>query len=234
MASFSVLSRPSSSLSCRAISAFRDCSATSSSRLTPLPLSRGLGEREHSVGQGHVQQQLSGRTRLQFGEVERAALVGVLGRHNTKRHIAVNASSESVSTEMPSEAPAAASFKHILLPIIDSNPYLSSGTRAAASTVTSLARAFGSDITVAVVDEGPFAGDKELRAKNIRWHLAEGGFENFALIEKEGQNPGAAIGEIADDMNLDLVVLGMESIHSKQIDGNTLAEFVPCPVLLLP
>lgn len=26
----------------------------------------------------------------------------------------------------------------------------------------------------AVIDEGPFAGDKELRAKNIRWHLAEG------------------------------------------------------------
>ncbi|GAQ80004.1 hypothetical protein KFL_000440060 [Klebsormidium nitens] len=233
MATSSVLSRPSSSLSCRAISSSRECSSTYSSRLTPLPLLRGRVERAHRVGEGHVQQQLIGRTRHQFGEEGRAPFGGVLRGH-TKRHIAVNASGESLATEIPSEAPAAASFKHILLPIIDSNPYLSSGTRAAASTVTSLARAFGSDITVAVVDEGPFAGDKELRAKNIRWHLAEGGFENFALIEKEGQNPGAAIGEIADDMNLDLVVLGMESIHSKQIDGNTLAEFVPCPVLLLP
>jgi hypothetical protein len=42
----------------------------------------------------------------------------------------------------------------------------------------------------------------------MRWCICNpcaGGFENFALIEKEGQNPGAVIGEIADDMNLDLV-----------------------------
>ena len=66
--------------------------------------------------------------------------------------------------------------------------------------------------------------------------IISGGFEEFGLIESlgEGKKPAAVIGEIADDMNLDLVVLSMESIHSKHIDGNLLAEFVPCPILLLP
>jgi len=63
-----------------------------------------------------------------------------------------------------------------------------------------------------------------------------GGFEEFKLMERtgEGKRPAVVIGEIADDMNLDLVVLSMESIHAKHIDSNLLAEFVPCPVLLLP
>lgn len=63
-----------------------------------------------------------------------------------------------------------------------------------------------------------------------------GGFEEFKLMEKigAGKRPAVVIGEVADDMNLDLVVLSMESIHSKHIDSNLLAEFVPCPVLLLP
>jgi hypothetical protein len=63
-----------------------------------------------------------------------------------------------------------------------------------------------------------------------------GGFKDFTLVERlgEGKRPAAVIGEVADDMGLDLVVLSMESIHSKHVDSNLLAEFVPCPVLLLP
>lgn len=63
-----------------------------------------------------------------------------------------------------------------------------------------------------------------------------GGFQEFQLLERlgEGKKPTSIIGEVADDLNLDLVVLSMESIHSKHVDGNLLAEFVPCPVLLLP
>lgn len=63
-----------------------------------------------------------------------------------------------------------------------------------------------------------------------------GGFKEFKLMERlgEGKKPTAIIGEVADDLNLDLVVLSMEAIHSKHVDGNLLAEFVPCPVLLLP
>ena len=57
------------------------------------------------------------------------------------------------------------------------------------------------------------------------------------MMERLGEGskkPTAIIGELADDLNLDLVVLSMEAIHSNHVDGNLLAEFVPCPVLLLP
>ena len=50
----------------------------------------------------------------------------------------------------------------------------------------------------------------------------------------QGKKPAAIIGEVADEMNMDLVVLSMEAIHAKHVDANLLAEFIPCPVLLLP
>lgn len=66
--------------------------------------------------------------------------------------------------------------------------------------------------------------------------IISGGFKEFGLMERlgEGKKPTAIIGEVADDLNLDLVVLSMEAIHSKHVDANLLAEFIPCPVLLLP
>jgi hypothetical protein len=63
-----------------------------------------------------------------------------------------------------------------------------------------------------------------------------GGFQEYKLLERlgEGNKPTAIIGEVADDLNLDLVVISMEAIHSKHVDANLLAEFIPCPVVLLP
>ena len=71
---------------------------------------------------------------------------------------------------------------------------------------------------------------------NESFNTMTGGFQEFRLLEKlgEGSKPTAIIGEVADDLSLDLVVLSMEAIHSKHIDANLLAEFIPCPVLLLP
>ncbi|XP_031478367.1 uncharacterized protein LOC116249288 [Nymphaea colorata] len=129
-------------------------------------------------------------------------------------------------------------FKHVLLPITDRNPYLSEATRQAAATTTALAKKFGADITVVVIDEKEkeTIPEYETQLSSIRWHLSEGGFQEFGLLERlgEGKKTTAIIGEVADDLNLDLVVLSMESIHSKHVDGNLLAEFIPCPVLLLP
>ncbi|CAN6485146.1 unnamed protein product [Victoria cruziana] len=129
-------------------------------------------------------------------------------------------------------------FKHVLLPITDRNPYLSEATRQAAATTTALAKKFGADITVVVIDEKEKEAIPEYETKmsSIRWHLSEGGFQEFGLLERlgEGKKPTAIIGEVADDLNLDLVVLSMEAIHSKHVDGNLLAEFIPCPVMLLP
>eukprot|EP00884_Botryococcus_braunii_P005233 jgi/Botrbrau1/14710/Bobra.0108s0060.1 len=40
--------------------------------------------------------------------------------------------------------------------------------------------------------------------------------------------------DVADEISADMLVLSSTMIHSKAIDANLLAEFVPCPVLLLP
>ncbi|TQD85752.1 hypothetical protein C1H46_028668 [Malus baccata] len=123
-----------------------------------------------------------------------------------------SAQAEPQGPQVSSAADAFTNFKHLLLPITDGNPYLSEGTRQAIATVAALAKKYGSDITVV------------------------GGFQEYKLLERlgEGNKPTAIIGEVADDLNLDLVVISMEAIHSKHIDANLLAEFIPCPVILLP
>ncbi|KAL5200986.1 hypothetical protein ABZP36_035340 [Zizania latifolia] len=128
--------------------------------------------------------------------------------------------------------------KHVLLPVTDRNPYLSEGTRQAAATSASLAKKYGANITVVVIDDKPKEEipEHDTQMSSIRWHLSEGGFTEFGLMERlgEGKKPTAIIAEVADELELDLVVLSMEAIHSKHVDGNLLAEFIPCPVLLLP
>ncbi|XP_076910095.1 uncharacterized protein LOC143567595 [Bidens hawaiensis] len=137
-----------------------------------------------------------------------------------------------------SVAEAFTEFRHLLLPITDRNPYLSEGTRQAAATTAALAKKYGADITVVVIDEKlkESLPEHDTQLSSIRWHLSEGGFQEFKLLERlgEGSKPTAIIGEIADDMNLDLVIMSMEAIHSKHVDANLLAEFIPCPVILLP
>ncbi|WOG97568.1 hypothetical protein DCAR_0416909 [Daucus carota subsp. sativus] len=129
-------------------------------------------------------------------------------------------------------------FKHLLLPITDRNPYLSEGTRQATSTAAALAKKYGAEITVVVIDgnQKETLPDHETQLSSIRWHLSEGGFTEYKLLERlgDGSKPTAIIGEIADEMSLDMVIMSMEAIHSKHVDANLLAEFIPCPVLLLP
>ncbi|KDP23968.1 hypothetical protein JCGZ_25356 [Jatropha curcas] len=141
-------------------------------------------------------------------------------------------------SEVSLAADAFTHFKHLLLPITDRNPYLSEGTRQAAATAAALAKKYGADITVVVIDEKERESlpEHETQMSSIRWHLSEGGFQEFKLLERlgEGNKPTAIIGDVADELNLDLVVISMEAIHSKHVDANLLAEFIPCPVLLLP
>ncbi|XP_022847798.1 uncharacterized protein LOC111370359 isoform X2 [Olea europaea var. sylvestris] len=129
-------------------------------------------------------------------------------------------------------------FKHLLLPVTDGNPYLSEGTKQAMATTAALAKKYEADITVLVINEKEKESlpEHDTQLASIRWHLSEGGYQDFKLLERlgEGNKPTAIIGEVADDMNLDLVVMSMEAIHSKHVDANLLAEFIPCPVLLLP
>ena len=41
-------------------------------------------------------------------------------------------------------------------------------------------------------------------------------------------------GDVADQSSADLVIMSSEAVHAKIVDANLLAEFVPCPMLLLP
>ncbi|GLT82598.1 hypothetical protein SLE2022_009610 [Rubroshorea leprosula] len=154
------------------------------------------------------------------------------------RRIGHKAKVKPQENEISVAADAFTQFKHLLLPITDRNPYLSEGTRQAATTTAALAKKYGADITVVVIDEKlkESLPEHETQLSSIRWHLSEGGFQEFKLLERlgEGSKPSAIIGEVADDLNLDLVVMSMEAIHSKHVDANLLAEFIPCPVLLLP
>ncbi|XP_048501932.1 uncharacterized protein LOC104895556 isoform X2 [Beta vulgaris subsp. vulgaris] len=136
----------------------------------------------------------------------------VFSRLSTSTRFSHNVKIKAQQSEASVAVDAFTQFKHLLLPITDRNPYLSEGTRQAAATTAALAKKYGADITVV------------------------GGFQEFRLLEKlgEGSKPTAIIGEVADDLSLDLVVLSMEAIHSKHVDANLLAEFIPCPVLLLP
>lgn len=161
--------------------------------------------------------------------------VSVFSRFPRIRHLAKAMPQESEAS-LASEA--FTKFKHLLLPITDRNPYLSEGTRQAAATTAALAKKYGADITVVVIDEKQKESfpEHDTQLSSIRWHLSEGGFQEFKILERlgEGNKPTAIIGEIADDLNMDLVIISMEAIHSKHVDANLLAEFSPCPVLLLP
>ncbi|CAN7046649.1 unnamed protein product [Brassica rapa subsp. trilocularis] len=163
--------------------------------------------------------------------------LSIFPNHRKGKGGAIKAQSKEASLPV-GEGDALTSIKHLLLPVIDRNPYLSEGTRQAAATTTSLANKYGADITVVVIDEEKreSSSEHETQVSNIRWHLAQGGFEKFKLLERlgEGKKATAVIGEVADELGTELVVLSMEAIHSKFIDANLLAEFIPCPVLLLP
>ncbi|KAK7346318.1 hypothetical protein VNO80_20834 [Phaseolus coccineus] len=154
------------------------------------------------------------------------------------RRIAHKAKAKPQEPEVSVAGDAFTEFKHLLLPITDRNPYLSEGTRQAIATTSALAKKYGADITVVVIDEQQkeTLPEHETQLSSIRWHLSEGGLKDYNLLERlgEGSKPTAIIGDVADDLNLDLVVISMEAIHTKHIDANLLAEFIPCPVMLLP
>ncbi|KAJ1375862.1 Rossmann-like alpha/beta/alpha sandwich fold [Sesbania bispinosa] len=154
------------------------------------------------------------------------------------RRITHKAKAKPQEPEVSVATDAFTQFKHLLLPVTDRNPYLSEGTRQAIATTTALAKKYGADITVVVIDEQlkESLPEHETQLSSIRWHISEGGFKDYNLLERlgEGSKPTAIIGDVADDLNLDLVVISMEAIHTKHIDANLLAEFIPCPVMLLP
>lgn len=63
--------------------------------------------------------------------------------------------------------------------------------------------------------------------------LGELSFVEEAVGYAEGRG-AVALGEVADTLSADLVVLSTQAVRQHCLDANLLAEFVPCPLLLLP
>jgi hypothetical protein len=129
--------------------------------------------------------------------------------------------------------------------VVDPNPYLSAGTKAACASAVALALAAGpaAKLTVLVADGAPLPPgvDAGVRVDTLRWHLADAGWAaaqgdkgELALVQRPGENPATAISETADDTGAALVVLAAGAVHAKAVDANLLAEFLPCPLLLVP
>ncbi len=135
--------------------------------------------------------------------------------------------------------PSSASYDHVLLAVVDANPYLSAGTRASAAAAAAHALAAGPTgrLTLLVVDAVPLpaGADAGVRADTLRWHVQEAGWTQEApLLQRAGENAAAAISDAADEAGAALVVLAASAVHSKDVNVNLLAEFLPCPLLLVP
>lgn len=143
-----------------------------------------------------------------------------------------------------SAAPQAAGglkYDHLLLAIMDNNPYFSDGSKQAFATAAGLGLQHNSKMTVLLVDEAQPEGDQSTRIETALWHLKENGFDTgnaafqeVSLAAEETHNSSVVVGNAVDQVDADLVLLSTEAVHSKAVDANLLAEFVDCPVLLLP
>lgn len=126
-------------------------------------------------------------------------------------------------------------FKHILLCLVDNNPYLSEGSRQAALVAASLGKQFGSRLTVLAVDKPDSQIDQEQRASALKFHLEEHGMEDYAMYERnDDKPPSVSCGDVADEVDAELVVVSADAVHEHSLNANLLAEFVDCPVLMVP
>jgi len=136
-------------------------------------------------------------------------------------------------------------YDHLLVARGNSTPYLSSNSQGAIAASADLAAAHGSSkLTFLLIDEpgrssGDSAGaDPSVRIKTVSWHLSERGCGvPFEMLERAIGEPGAAsalVGDVADEVGADLLVMSSSGVHDKHVNANLLCEFVSCPVLLLP
>ena len=88
--------------------------------------------------------------------------------------------------------------------------------------------------------------DTTVRANTLRWAvLQEAGWgeanatpeednARYEHIERRGEQTELAISEVAEEVGADVVVVAAMSVHSRAVDANLLAEFVSCPLLVVP
>jgi len=132
----------------------------------------------------------------------------------------------------------------------DNNPSLSSDSRATLGTAASLA--MNGKLSIIFIDQkkkevgeqgenGTSSSSLNQRAKLLQDNLQALGMslDQINVLEEEVEasvgKGSVAVGDAADSLAADLVLVSSSAIHEHQIvDANLLAEFVPCPLLVLP
>ena len=163
----------------------------------------------------------------------RLCLEGVMGRTipNATRQLQCKSSEAQGNVEIARHGP----WEHVLAVL--ANSAVSSASRNALNTAAGLALSSSGRLTVMFLDDQGVEIDQSRVAK-LREELESVGLGKVDVIEERiepssGQG-SVAVGEAADTVAADLVVMSTQTVHEKHVDGNLLAEFVPSALLLLP
>jgi len=90
-------------------------------------------------------------------------------------------------------------------------------------------------VLLAVVEEGDDAAALEQLLSQARSSFEQAGV-SCELIEREGK-PAFVIGDVADEINADVIVMGTRGITLESDQQSTAARVIqlaPCPVLVVP
>jgi len=144
-----------------------------------------------------------------------------------------NSSGPVTRSALPQVGPV--KYDHVMLAILDANPYLNDGSRGAAATAAALAGTGSGKMTILLVDEEDMGEKAATRMDMLTTSLREAGVHEFEVLDQVApSSAAAACGDVADARGADLLVVSFDAVHSKALDANLLAEFVNCPIMLLP
>uniref|UniRef100_A0A061S7V1 UspA domain-containing protein n=1 Tax=Tetraselmis sp. GSL018 TaxID=582737 RepID=A0A061S7V1_9CHLO len=187
-----------------------------------------------SLRNGFLNKQASLSSRCRFVRPPRVSAARYVLRGDRKRLICQSSATEGNSAEAE---PGRLSCNHVMVTVFDVADHLAEGSMQALNTAADLASKDTSKVTVVVVGskDGSNENGMSQRIAGINEFLINRGCSNFEVLEKlSSENHSALIGDVADDIDADMVVMSTYSVHEHSVDANLLAEFVPCPMLMLP
>jgi nucleotide-binding universal stress UspA family protein len=126
-------------------------------------------------------------------------------------------------------------FETVLFPIDQSRQ-----TMETAAVALELAKAHGSRLVVLSVVEAEEGAMHNAAAVAKLLEQARASFEQAGvpceMLEREGK-PAFVIGDVADEINADVIVMGTRGISLESSEPSTAARVIqlaPCPVLVVP
>ena len=126
-------------------------------------------------------------------------------------------------------------FQTVLFPIDESRQ-----TMETAAVALELAKTHGSRLVVLSVVEAEEGAMHDAAAVAKLLEQARASFEQAGvpceMLEREGK-PAFVIGDVADEINADVIVMGTRGISLESSEPSTAARVIqlaPCPVLVVP